>query len=334
MTNRERVGCSIEHRQPDRTPYEVGFTQPAHARYAEHVGDSGFASRLGNCLLTLSTAPADAWHEVRPHVWEDEWGVQWDQSVDPDIGVVCNRVVNPGNVGTFACPDPAERTRCAGFPDALRSAPDRYPVANIGFSLYERAWTLAGMEEVMMAMVLDKPFVHKLLDRILEVNLGVIERACAFDIEAMMFGDDWGQQSGLQMGAALWREFIKPRVAQMYGAVRAHGKRVFIHSCGKVDELFPDLIECGLDVFNPFQPEVIDVFEAKRRYGRDLTFFGGISTQRLLPYGTVQEVKTEVRRLLDLVGADGGLIAAPAHAIPGDAKPENIEAMLDVLQNQ
>jgi len=120
----------------------------------------------------------------------------------------------------------------------------------------------------------------------------------------------------------------------MYQAVRSKGKYVFIHSCGKVDELFPDLIEAGLHCFNPFQPEVINVFEAKRRYGGRLTFYGGISTQRTLPYGTPAQVREEVKRLLDEVGKNGGLIASPAHDIPADAKPENIAAMLDVLQNQ
>jgi uroporphyrinogen decarboxylase len=331
MTNRKRVIASIEHRQPDRTPYQIGFTQPAYARYAAYTGDERIAEKLDNCLLTLDTTSAGGWTEVRPHIWRDEWGVEWDRSVDPDIGVVCNRLVTPENVATFPCPDAADPSRYAGYEAALASRPDLYPVANLGFSLYERAWTLAGMEDLMAGMVLDKPFVHRLLDRILEFNLGVIERACSHPIEAMMFGDDWGQQSGLQMGLALWREFIKPRVAQMYGAVKACGKRVFIHSCGKVDELFPDLIECGLDVFNPFRPEVINVEVAKREYGRDLTFFGGISTQRTLPYGSLQQVRDEVRRLIEVVGKDGGLIAAPAHAIPGDARPENIEAMIEVL---
>jgi len=334
MTNRERVRVSLEHRQPDRTPFNIDFTQPAHARYAAYCGDPNFAAKLDNCLAVLSTQPPDAWKEVRPSVWRDEWGVEWDRHVDPDIGVVCNRVVTPANVGTFPVPDPADPSRYAAYPQKIEQSSDQFIVANIGFSLYERAWTLAGMEEVMMSMVLDKPFVHALLDRILQVNLGVIERACGYAIDAMLFGDDWGQQTGLQMGAGLWREFIKPRVTQMYGAVKSRGKRVMIHSCGKVDELFPELIECGVDVFNPFQPEVIDVEAAKREYGRHLTFYGGISTQRVLPYGTVQEVRDHVRRLLDVVGRDGGLIAAPAHAIPRDARPENIEAVIEVLTNQ
>ena len=150
----------------------------------------------------------------------------------------------------------------------------------------------------------------------------------------MMFGDDWGQQGGLLMGPALWKEFIKPRISLMYARVKSHGKRVFIHSCGKVDELFPQLIACGLDVFNPFQPEVIDVYEAKRLYGDRLSFYGGISTQKTLPYGSVADVKDEVRRLLDSIGRDGGYIASPAHDVPRDAKPENIAAMIETLQAQ
>lgn len=150
----------------------------------------------------------------------------------------------------------------------------------------------------------------------------------------MMFGDDWGHQTGLIMGPKLWRQFIKPRIKQMYGLVKSKGKFVFIHSCGKVNEIFPDLIECGLDVFNPFQPEVMDVFEMKKKYGSSLSFYGGISTQRTLPYGTPAQVRDEVKRLLDVVGKNGGYIAAPAHDIPADAKPENIAAMIEVLRNQ
>jgi uroporphyrinogen decarboxylase len=185
-----------------------------------------------------------------------------------------------------------------------------------------------------MAMIDNKKYVNRLFDRILEYNLRVIENACRHNIDGMGFGDDWGQQRGLIMGPALWREFIKPRIRAMYGLVRSKGKFVFIHSCGKVDSIFPDLIECGLNVFNPFQPEVMDVFEMKRKFGDRLSFFGGISTQRTLPYATVAQVKDQVRRLLDEVGKGGGYIAAPAHAIPPDARPENIAAMIEVLRNQ
>jgi uroporphyrinogen decarboxylase len=173
-----------------------------------------------------------------------------------------------------------------------------------------------------------------LLDGILEFNLGVIENVCSFDVDAMIFGDDWGMQTGLIMGPRAWREFIEPRIRQMYGLVSSRGKLVFIHSCGKVDKVFPELIECGVNVFNPFQPEVMDVFEVKRQYGSELSFFGGVSVQRTLPYGTVAEVREETERLLEEVGRGGGYIAAPSHSIPADAKPENIAALVEVLQSQ
>jgi uroporphyrinogen decarboxylase len=164
--------------------------------------------------------------------------------------------------------------------------------------------------------------------------LRLIEHACTHDIDAIMLGDDWGHQRGLIMGPTLWREFIKPRLRQMYQAIRRRGKVVFIHSCGRVQQLFPELIECGLDVFNPMQPEVMDVAEIKRQFGQSLSFYGGISTQRTLPFASVQDTRDEVRRLIETLGRDGGYIASPAHAIPPDARPENVLAMIQVLQNQ
>jgi len=98
--------------------------------------------------------------------------------------------------------------------------------------------------------------------------------------------------------------------------------------------LFPELIDMGLDIFNTFQPEVMDVAFCKREYGRDLTFYGGISTQQVLPRVGPREVRDEVRRMMDIVGRDGGYIVAPTHAIPRDVPPENIAAMMEVVQAQ
>ncbi|MHB9134675.1 MAG: uroporphyrinogen decarboxylase family protein [Armatimonadota bacterium] len=334
MTNRERVLASLDHKQPDKVPYDVGFTQPAYAKMAEYYGDPHFGSMLGNCLTAPGVSGANAWREVEPGIWEDEFGVQWNRTVDKDIGVVSNTKITPETLAEYVFPDVDDPTRFTSYDEIIRNNPGQFIVANMGFTLFERAWTLAGMEEVLMGMVVEPEYVNTLLDRILEYNLHVIDRACAYPIDAMMFGDDWGQQTGVLMGPEMWREYIKPRVRQMYQRVKSYGKRVFIHSCGKVDAVFPDLIECGLDVFNPFQPEVIDVYEAKRVFGNDLSFFGGISTQRLLPYGTPDQVREEVKRMLDVVGKNGGYIAAPAHATPGDAKVENIAAMIEVLQGQ
>jgi len=334
MTPRERVLATLEHRQPDCTPYHLTFTAPAREKMKLHYGDPDFEASLGNCLAILRTRLPERKLAGRPGVWEDEFGVRWDRRVDTDIGTVCNRRVTPETLGRYRFPDPRAPARFERFLAALREKGDRFAVATIAFTLFERAWTLAGIEELLMAMVLDKPFAHRLFDRILEYDLEVVRQALRFDVDGVRFGDDWGGQRGLLMGPALWREFIKPRVAALYGLVKSQGKRVFIHCCGKVDELFPELIESGVDVFNPFQPEVMDVEQMKRRYGDSLTFFGGISTQKALPYGTVAEVKEEVRRLLDRVGRRGGYIAAPAHDVPKDARPENVAAMIEVLKDQ
>jgi len=334
MNNRERVLASLSHQQPDKIPYDVLFTQRAHATMVDFYGDPLFASKLGNCLAWLGCEPADSWKEVEPDIWQDPFGVQWDRTIDKDIGNVRNQLITSETLGAYQFPDPDDPSRYAWYEKALEQKEEQFLLVNFGFTLFERAWTLAGMENLLMAMVDDQGFVHELLDGILEFNLGVIGNACSFDIDAMIFGDDWGMQSGLIMGPRAWREFIEPRIRQMYGLVRSKGKRVFIHSCGKVDKVFPELIESGVDVFNPFQPEVMDVFEIKKQYGSRLSFFGGVSVQRTLPYGTVAEVREEVQRLLEVVGRNGGYIAAPSHSIPADAKPENIAAMIEVLQSQ
>jgi uroporphyrinogen decarboxylase len=334
MTPKERVMMSIAHKQPDKIPFDIGFTQKARQKMAAYMGRADFDKDWERFLLAVNLAPPHEMQEIAPGIVRDEWGVHWNRTQDKDIGVVCNVRVTPDNILAYVTPDPTLPERYGTLERIRESGSERYVMGSIGFSLFERAWTLAGMENVFMAMLTDKPFVNQLLDKILEYNLAVIDKACSYPVDAMRFGDDWGGQNGLLMGPDLWREFIGPRVQQMYARVKSHGKQVIIHSCGKVEEIFPDLMEYGLDVFNPFQPEVIDVYEAKRQYGKHLTFYGGISTQRLLPYGTPAQVRTEVRRLLEEVGEQGGLIAAPAHSIPGDAQPANILAMVETLHDQ
>ena len=114
--------------------------------------------------------------------------------------------------------------------------------------------------------------------------------------------------------------------------VKRAGKAVMIHSCGRVQELFPELIELGLDIFNPFQPEVMDPYEMKRQFGRELTFFGGMSVQKLLPFGTPQQIRDETRRLMDEIGRDGGFIIAPSHDMPGDIPLENMVAFIETVR--
>ncbi len=334
MTPRDRALAALAHRQPDATPFHVTFTEPARRTMADWFDDQEFEGKLGNCLDVIRTRLPYGEVPGRPGVWKDEFGVLWDRTVDTDIGTVCNTCITPQTLGSYRFPDPDNPSRFAGFRQAVDARGERLAVATIAFSLFERAWTLVGMENLLMAMISEEQFVNDLLDRIIDYDISVARSALSFDIDAMRFGDDWGQQRGLIMGPVLWRKYIGPRIAKLYALVKSRGKRVFIHSCGQVEELFPDLIDAGVDVFNPFQPEVMDVEAVKERHGARLTFFGGISTQKTLPYGTPAQVRVEVERLIQRIGRDGGYIAAPAHDIPKDARAENIAAMMDVLQHQ
>ncbi|MFP4250786.1 MAG: uroporphyrinogen decarboxylase family protein [Armatimonadota bacterium] len=330
MTNRERVIAALEHREPDRVPCQISFTQNARAAFVEACGESALR-QIDNCFHGVSALPGPLEGMIDETTWQDEFGVQWDRSVDRDIGIVCNRVLPERELGDLTFPEPRDPRRWEEFDSAVEAAGDRCVQFGIGFSLFERAWTLRGMDTLFVDMIEAPEFVDDLLDMICDYNVAMVEQAVMYDIDVVHFGDDWGSQRGLLMGPEKWERFLAPRLERMYGAAKDAGKFVSIHSCGHVQEVFPQLIDLGLDCFNPFQPEVMDPYEMKREFGDELAFWGGVSTQQLLPYGTPDEVRSEVRRLLDEVGEGGGYICAPAHSIPGDAKPENVMALIEVV---
>ena len=133
-------------------------------------------------------------------------------------------------------------------------------------------------------------------------------------------------------------DIIKELVCPCYKAIGEFLKQqqmyFFIHSCGDVKEILPDLIDIGVNVFNPFQPEVMDVYEIRRKYGKNLCFYGGLSIQHTLPYGSPEEVKEESKKLIKEIGRGGGYILSPSHAIPKDVPLENILAAIETAQKQ
>lgn len=334
MNPKERIRKAISFEETDIVPYHFDFTVPAYEKLAAYYKDRDFIKKIGNHLAIIEPKTKDAWREIKPGFFRDEFGVVWDRTVDKDIGTVVGTVLQKPALDGYLFPDPYKKERFAGYESFIKENADKFVLNEIGFSLFERAWTLRGMENLLMDMVINPGFVEELLDRIMDWNLAIIDQAAQHDIHGCRFGDDWGQQQGLIMGPELWRKFLKPRLARMYGKVREKRLSVFIHSCGDVREIFPDLIEIGVNVFNPFQPEVMDVYEMKKKYGRKLCFYGGLSTQRTLPYGSPRDVKEEACRLMKEIGRGGGYILSPAHAVPKDVPLENLLALIEVVQDQ
>ena len=332
MSKREIVRMVLAGKRPPYVPWSCGFTQPAAAKLRAHFGDVELEAALENHFVKLGS-DIGFFEPIGPDLVQDVFGVVWNRRVDKDIGMVegC-RLPSPSLEG-FEWPDPCDARFFADIPAKLDAWGDRFRVFQIGFSLFERAWTLRGLENLMMDFIEDPRFVDELLNSIADYNIAQIRRALDYEIDAVYFGDDWGQQRGLQMGGRHWRRFLLPVLRRMYGEVRRAGKFVMIHSCGDVDELFEDLIAAGVNCFNPFQPEVMDVWNLLPQYRGRLAFHGGLSTQRTLPRGTVDDVRQETGRLLEL-GREGGYIFAPAHDVQGDVPLENMLAFLDVVQQQ
>jgi uroporphyrinogen decarboxylase len=298
----------------------------------EHFGEDDLDRVLDNHFVTLGN-DLGFFTDLGKNRFRDVFAVVWDRTIDKDIGNVQGCVLPGPTLQGYDFPDPLDRRFFDDIPDKIAAYGDCFRVFSIGFSLYERAWTLRGMENLLMDFVEHRDFARELLRAIADYNIAQVRQALKYDVDAVRFGDDWGYQRGLQMGPRIWREFILPELKRMYSVVQEAGKYVYIHSCGKVDELFDDLIPIGLNCFNPFQPEVMDVFDLMSRYRGRLAFHGGLSTQRTLPYGSVRDVMKETTKLLE-AGRAGGYIFAPAHDVEGDVPLENMLAFIEILHAQ
>ncbi len=152
------------------------------------------------------------------------------------------------------------------------------------------------------------------------------------EIDGVLLGSDWGSQMDLLMSFDCWQEMIRPGEQREYDLIHGYGKDVWVHSCGNIARVIPALVEMGLDVLNPVQPEAMDIAALKRDVGDRLTFWGGISTQQTLPYGTSDEVRAEARAVRELMSRGGGYIFAPAQSIQSDVPAANILALLEVAR--
>lgn len=309
MNSRELVKAAIAHQTTERVAYCIDFTPDGEKALQGLIGPRSARGFADNDVIEVSP-PWWGWHQLGP---------EWQTPGAP------SRTAMVKGAGNYAA-----------FFDAitmLRDNSAKYILVMIYGSHFEKAYYARGIENFLADMAGDPLFARKLLNRIIEKNLVMLENFLgAADIDGVLLGSDWGSQRDLLMSPATWEELIRPGEQREYDLIHESGKDVWVHSCGDIRKVIPSLIEMGLDVLNPVQPEAMDIAMLKRQYGDRLTFWGGISTQRTLPFGTAEEVKREVREVRAMMSQNGGYILAPAQELQGDVPAENMMALIEAAK--
>jgi uroporphyrinogen decarboxylase len=333
LTPKQRMRLAVQHQLVDRLPTQINYTNSMGIRLAEHFGIplAALPERLGNHLKRLDISFA-LYPSSDGKARFDWWGVGWSSETEGYWPAV-SPLADTDNMDGYAWPDPLAPRLLHDAEDLIAKDSGRHFLApNFGFALFERAWALRGFEKLSMDLILNQGYVQELLDRITDIQVSLARRFVTLGVDGGYFGDDYGAQKGMLFSPRTWRLLFKPRLARMFAVFREAGLPVILHSDGDIAPILPDLVEIGLSVLNPVQPEVIDHVWLKQTYGDRLAFYGGVSTQSVLPFGSPEEVRVAARHAVEtLAGYGTGLILAPSHRMTADISMENVEALLDVF---
>jgi uroporphyrinogen decarboxylase len=378
MTPRQRLLTTLNHREPDRIPMDLGSTQvtgihtKAYDRLRQALGlparepqfcdviqqlalpDDDLMQRLGVDVRGLFPLNSHNWNvheEDGGDAWRyhDEWGITHCRP-KPDglyYSIVAVPLAGSGittqDIESRRWPDMADPRRIAG----LRAQAELYRSQGYGVVLkspfagvFEMAQRIVGMENCLVMMASDMALAGALFDKLLELKLVFWEMALpqlsgAIDVIAEF--DDYGTQTSQLISPRMFRQQVKPRLKIMFGRIRelAPDAKLFFHSCGNVRPFIPDFIDMGVDILNPVHIRAAGMESAalKRDFGDALVFWGGgVDTQGVLPGGTPQQVKDDVRRNVEALAPGGGFVFCPVHNIQADVPTENLLAMWEALQ--
>lgn len=329
MNRTDVVKSAIAHKNSGHVPYAIMLTGEARDAYGEQLlrdyrdervaedlacGRISYAQAvslsIGNHILYLS-APWWGWYNLPERFLNGE-----------DTPDTLPDTVGDGDYGAFF-------KQC----EYLRTRYDAYQLVTIWGSHWEKAYFSRGIENFLYDLAADPEWSQSLLDLIIEKNLVMLQNILAAgDFDGILLGSDWGMQKGLIMSPATWRAMIRPGELREYELIRRYGKHIWIHSCGDIQSIMPDLCQMGVDVINPVQPECMDIRHLKEAYGDRIGFYGGISTQQILPYGSPGDVIRCTEETIALMAKGGGYITAPSQEIQTDVPYENLRALIDTAR--
>lgn len=336
MTRRARVQWAIARRKDalDRFPHQIDFTWRMRKQVAEMTGvpEEELPFLLDNHIFYIDTHKKVRRDEEKG-VDYDLFGVGWDIVRSEGYLPVEHPLDTWSKWEKYHFPDPASPVLYCDAQKIDRARSEGMFILGCqGWVLLERAWLLRGFENFMIDLVDNPKRVERLLDEITEYQIAVAKNLIKLGVDGLYTGDDYGSQRGLLVARKTWQHLIQPRLARIWKVAKDEGLPVFHHSCGNVLEIVEDMIAIGLDVLLPIQPQAMDIRLLAERFGDRLSFMGGISTQKTLPFGTPEEVREEVRTCVEVLGRKGGYIVAASHEISSDCPVENLKALLEAIQ--
>ncbi|MGC8785399.1 MAG: uroporphyrinogen decarboxylase family protein [Armatimonadota bacterium] len=344
MTPRERVLRAVHRQTPDRVPKEMGFTPAAYDRFVKETGHTDPAEYFGMECRYVGFRPPRELPDFTPYLQKLPPGScissEYGTAHIPGTFYHFTRYVFPLESATtlreleeYPWPDFTPSYRYEHLEAEVQAWHEKgYFVAGFAGHIFETAWQLIGFERTFRDFIENPEFVEWVLEKITQDNCFKARRLAEAGVDMVQFGDDVGMQDRLMMRPEVWRRFLKPRLAREIAAAREVRPNipVWYHSDGNIADIIEDLIEVGVTVLNPVQPECLDMDWVKRRFGGRLAFWGTIGTQTVMPFGKPEDVKRAVKEMIDRFAP--GLVLAPTHVIEPDVPWENILAFFEAVE--